>query len=136
MVALHYKLMMEDKDVNNPQGQIAYVPLLDADRDEKILRVLPSYLTDEIMFAREQGIPPDIGTIRLMCSEYVLLATQPVSSEKGGLRGKLLYIMKCTLLIRFTFPSCIVAKLPTLCNTMLDKTPARLTNSRAPKTKH
>jgi hypothetical protein len=46
---------MEDKDVNNPHGQIVYTPLLDANRDEKILKVLPDYLTDEIMFAREQG---------------------------------------------------------------------------------
>lgn len=55
-VALHYKLAMEDKDANDPHGQIVYTPLLDAQRDEKILNVLPDYLTDEIMFAREQGI--------------------------------------------------------------------------------
>jgi 3-deoxy-D-manno-octulosonic-acid transferase len=54
-VALHYKLTMEDKDVNDPHGQIVYTPLLDPDRDEKIMNVLPDYLTDEIMFAREQG---------------------------------------------------------------------------------
>ena len=54
-VALHYKLAMEDKDVNDPHGQIVYTPLLDPNRDEKILQVLPDYLTDEIMFAREQG---------------------------------------------------------------------------------
>lgn len=53
--ALHYKLAMEDKDVNDPHGQIVYTPLLDPSRDEKILNVLPDYLTDEIMFAREQG---------------------------------------------------------------------------------
>lgn len=53
--ALHYKLAMEDKDVNDPHGQIVYTPLLDKQRDEKILNVLPDYLTDEIMFAREQG---------------------------------------------------------------------------------
>jgi len=46
---------MEDKDVNDPHGQIVYTPLLDSNRDEKILKVLPDYLTDEIMFAREQG---------------------------------------------------------------------------------
>ena len=49
---------MEDKDVNDPHGQIVYTQLLDANRDEKILKVLPDYLTDEIMFAREQGILP------------------------------------------------------------------------------
>jgi hypothetical protein len=54
-IALHYKLAMEDKDVNDPHGQIVYTPLLDKQRDEKILNVLPDYLTDEIMFAREQG---------------------------------------------------------------------------------
>jgi Chromosome segregation protein Csm1/Pcs1 len=54
-LALHYKLSMEDKDVNDPHGQIVYTPLLDGNRDEKILKVLPDYLTDEIMFAREQG---------------------------------------------------------------------------------
>jgi len=53
--ALHYKLAMEDKDVNDLHGQIVYTPLLDKQRDEKILNVLPDYLTDEIMFAREQG---------------------------------------------------------------------------------
>ena len=57
-VALHYKLSMEDKEANDPHGQIAYTPLLDPDRDEKLLKVLPDYLTDEIMFAREQGKPP------------------------------------------------------------------------------
>jgi len=57
MVALHYKLSMEDKEANDPHGQIAYTPLLDPDRDEKLLKVLPDYLTDEIMFAREQGNP-------------------------------------------------------------------------------
>jgi len=51
---------MEDKQVNDPHGQIAYTPLLDADRDEKIMRVLPEYLTDEIIFAREQGNTPTI----------------------------------------------------------------------------
>ena len=49
---------MEDSEVDDSHGQIAYIPLLDANRDEKILRVLPDYLTDEIMFAREQGISP------------------------------------------------------------------------------
>jgi hypothetical protein len=47
---------MEDKDVNDPHGQIVYTPQLDPDRDEKIIKVLPDYLMDEIMFAREQGI--------------------------------------------------------------------------------
>ena len=55
MEALHYKLAMEDKDVNDPHGQVAYTPLLDPSRDAKIIAVLPDYLTDEIMFAREQG---------------------------------------------------------------------------------
>jgi hypothetical protein len=55
---LHYKLAMEDKDANDPHGQIVYTPLLDPQRDEKILNVLPDYLTDEIMFAREQGMHP------------------------------------------------------------------------------
>jgi len=49
---------MEDKDANNPHGQIVYTPLLDPQRDEKLLNVLPDYLTDEIMFAREQGMLP------------------------------------------------------------------------------
>jgi len=53
--ALHYKLTMEDRDVNDPHGQVAYTPLLDPSRDAKIMTVLPDYLTDEIMFAREQG---------------------------------------------------------------------------------
>ena len=48
---------MEDKDANDPHGQIVYTPLLDASRDEKILNMLPDYLADEIMFAREQGMP-------------------------------------------------------------------------------
>jgi hypothetical protein len=54
-IALHYKLSMEDNDVNDPHGQIVYSPMLDPSRDEKILKVLPDYLTDEIMFSREQG---------------------------------------------------------------------------------
>jgi hypothetical protein len=63
---------MEDKDVNDPHGQIVYTPLLDPDRDEKILKVLPDYLTDEIMFAREQGTS---NTDDADFSEYVLLET-------------------------------------------------------------
>ena len=55
MEALHYKLTMEDRDVNDRHGQVAYTPLLDPSRDAKIIAVLPDYLTDEIMFAREQG---------------------------------------------------------------------------------
>jgi len=46
---------MEDKDENDPHGQMVYTPLLDADRDEKLLKVLPDYLTDEIMFSKDQG---------------------------------------------------------------------------------
>jgi Chromosome segregation protein Csm1/Pcs1 len=46
---------MEDKEVNNPHGQIVYTPMLDEKRDEILLKILPDYLTDEIMFAREQG---------------------------------------------------------------------------------
>jgi hypothetical protein len=49
---------MEEEEANDPHGQIVYTPLLDTDRDEKILKVLPDYLTDEIMFAREQGRVP------------------------------------------------------------------------------
>jgi hypothetical protein len=64
-VALHYKLSMEDKEANDPHGQIAYTPLLDPDRDEKLLKVLPDYLTDEIMFAREQGNPPPLDAVKL-----------------------------------------------------------------------
>jgi hypothetical protein len=54
-VALHYKLSMEDTDPNDANGQIVYTPLLDPNRDEKIMKLLPDYLADEIMFAREQG---------------------------------------------------------------------------------
>jgi Chromosome segregation protein Csm1/Pcs1 len=56
--ALHYKLAMEEKHVNDPHGQVVYTPMLDASRDAKIMSVLPDYLTDEIMFARDQGRPP------------------------------------------------------------------------------
>jgi hypothetical protein len=72
IVALHYKLSMEDKEANDPHGQIAYTPLLDPDRDEKILRVLPDYLTDEIMFAREQGSshPPDTIKLTFVASMF------------------------------------------------------------------
>ena len=56
---------MEDKEANDPHGQIAYTPLLDPDRDEKLLKVLPDYLTDEIMFAREQGTHLPLDTVKL-----------------------------------------------------------------------
>jgi hypothetical protein len=65
---------MEDKEANDPHGQIVYTPLLDPNRDETILKVLPDYLTDEIMFAREQGTPYLHRTVT-NDSEYVLLAT-------------------------------------------------------------
>lgn len=55
IAALHYKLAMEEKHVNDPHGQVVYTPMLDASRDAKIMSVLPDYLTDEIMFARDQG---------------------------------------------------------------------------------
>ena len=64
---------MEDKDVNDPHGQIVYTPLLDPNRDEKIMKLLPDYLTDEIMFAREQGTADQIQWTDH--SEHVLLAT-------------------------------------------------------------
>jgi Chromosome segregation protein Csm1/Pcs1 len=51
-VALHYKLRVDDSD---PHGQMAYEPLLDSSRDETLLKVLPEYFTDEIMFTRSQG---------------------------------------------------------------------------------
>jgi hypothetical protein len=73
--ALHYKLAMEDKDVNDPHGQVAYTPLLDPSRDAKIMSVLPDYLTEEIMFAREQGNPPTSRGYLMCASEYVLLAS-------------------------------------------------------------
>jgi hypothetical protein len=57
--ALHYKLAMEEKHVNDPHGQVVYTPMLDASRDAKIMSVLPDYLTDEIMFARDQGSSPN-----------------------------------------------------------------------------
>jgi Chromosome segregation protein Csm1/Pcs1 len=72
---------MEDKEANNPHGQVVYTPLLDPNRDEKLLKVLPDYLTEEIMFAREQGIEPPRN--RLNFSEHVLLASKPISSEKN-----------------------------------------------------
>lgn len=82
-IALHYKLTMEDKDPGDPHGQIVYTPLLDPNRDEKIMNLLPDYLTDEIMFSREQGT--FLGLSGVNDSEHVLLATQPIPSEKGGL---------------------------------------------------
>jgi len=72
---------MEDKEANNPHGQVVYTPLLDPNRDEKLLKVLPDYLTEEIMFAREQGIKP--ARYRLNVSEHVLLASKPISSEEN-----------------------------------------------------
>jgi Chromosome segregation protein Csm1/Pcs1 len=48
---------MEEKYVNDPHGQVVYTPMLDASRDAKIMSVLPDYLSDEIMFARDQGSP-------------------------------------------------------------------------------
>jgi len=86
---------MEDKEVNDPHGQIVYTPLLDQNRDEKILKVLPDYLTDEIMFAREQGssIAPQITNP----SEHVLLAIKSIPAEESGLLVYLLYntILQC-----------------------------------------
>jgi len=83
IVALHYKLTMEDKDENDPHGQLAYTPLLDPDRDEKLLKVLPDYLTDEILFTREQGISLHLN--RSDKSKHVFLATQSISTKEGRL---------------------------------------------------
>jgi Chromosome segregation protein Csm1/Pcs1 len=55
MIALHYKLTLENDEMNTKNAQIVYSPLFDPDRDEKILQLLPDYLTEDIMFAKEQG---------------------------------------------------------------------------------
>ncbi|ODQ51557.1 hypothetical protein SAICODRAFT_8853 [Saitoella complicata NRRL Y-17804] len=51
---LHYKLAL-DHIANPSNAQFTYTPLLDAERDKKLVEVLPEYLTDTIMFAREQA---------------------------------------------------------------------------------
>ncbi|BFZ62933.1 hypothetical protein YB2330_004045 [Saitoella coloradoensis] len=51
---LHYKLVL-DHIANPSNAQFTYTPLLDAERDKKLVEVLPEYLTDTIMFAREQA---------------------------------------------------------------------------------
>ena len=62
--------------------------MLDEKRDEKLLQVLPDYLTDEIMFAREQGSIPFSRSPSLApayCSIIILLASQPISAEESGI---------------------------------------------------
>ena len=51
-LALHFHLTV-DRDESD--AQVAYMPMLDPGRDAQLRKVLPEYLTDEIVFERSQA---------------------------------------------------------------------------------
>jgi len=51
---LHFKLTTPVTMVND-EDEITFTPYLDAERDAKILSLLPEYLTEEITFARQNA---------------------------------------------------------------------------------
>ena len=51
---LHFKLTTPVTMVND-EDEITFTPHLDPERDEKILSLLPEYLTEEITFARQNA---------------------------------------------------------------------------------
>lgn len=58
MVALHFKLFVdaeEAKTASFQETEFLYTPLLDAGRDADMMELMPTYLCEEITFAREDA---------------------------------------------------------------------------------
>lgn len=51
--ALHYKLSTENGE--GGESKLAYMPFLEPKRDAPLLKLLPDYLSEEILFNREQA---------------------------------------------------------------------------------
>jgi hypothetical protein len=55
LIALHFRLFIDQenaKSMSFEETEYLYTPLLDADRDHDMMELMPTYLTEEITFAR------------------------------------------------------------------------------------
>ena len=53
--ALHFRLFIDQemaRTMTFEETEYLYQPVLDADRDHEMMKMMPSYLTEEITFAR------------------------------------------------------------------------------------
>jgi len=58
VTALHFKLFMDQEDARTAsfeETEFLYTPLLDANRDREMIELMPSYLTEDITFARQNA---------------------------------------------------------------------------------
>lgn len=56
--ALHFKLYMDHEDAKTAsfeEAEFLYTPMLDPNRDRELIELMPSYLTEEITFARQNA---------------------------------------------------------------------------------
>ena len=56
--ALHFKLFVDQEDARNAsfeETEFLYTPLLDASRDREMIELMPTYLTEDITFARQNA---------------------------------------------------------------------------------
>jgi len=56
--ALHFKLYVDQEDARNAsfeETEFLYTPLLDINRDREMIELMPSYLTEDITFARQNA---------------------------------------------------------------------------------
>lgn len=57
-LALHFKLFVDHEEMRNTsfeETEFLYTPLLDANRDRDMIALMPSYLTEDITFARQNA---------------------------------------------------------------------------------
>ena len=58
LLALHFKLFVDAEEAKNAsfeETDFLYTPLLDANRDRDMIELMPTYLTEEITFARQNA---------------------------------------------------------------------------------
>lgn len=58
VIALHFKLYVDQEDARQTsfeETEFLYTPLLDANRDREMIELMPSYLTEDITFARQNA---------------------------------------------------------------------------------
>lgn len=56
--ALHFKLYMDHEDAKSTsfeETEFLYTPMLDVNRDREMIDLMPSYLTEDITFARQNA---------------------------------------------------------------------------------
>lgn len=56
--ALHFKLYVDHEDAKTTsfeETEFLYTPMLDVNRDREMIELMPSYLTEDITFARQNA---------------------------------------------------------------------------------